>query len=174
MLGMGGAASLPLGKQPPCQTGALPQGCPHLAATHGDQDLFGGWPLSSCLPPGPSSALIASPIRPHPHQAASHPSVCVPQLPACEQEQGTPDPTRLVPVGSHRGQRSHPGQEQQPHSSSQAIKCGGSRRRLQFKSVKDPRLTLCPSPGLPPGPALRLWDTHSPKPPRAASAPAIA
>lgn len=171
---MGGAASLPLEKQPPCQPGPLPQGCPRLAAVPGDHDLFGSWPLLSCLSPGSCSALIASPIRPHPRQAASLPSPCVPQLPGCEQEQGTPGPTRLVPVGSHRGRRSHPEQEQQPHSSSQAIKCGGSRRRLQFKSITDSHLTLCPSPELPPGPALQLWDTHSPEPPRAAAAPAIA
>lgn len=159
----------------PGKAAPLPDWCPPPGLPPSGSSTWGPgfiwWLAPAELSP---SWLLFCPDR-QPHPSPSPPGCLAPlSVPACEQEQGTPHPTRLVPVGSHRGQRSHPEQEQQPHSSSQAIKCGGSRRRLQIKSVKDPRLTLCPSPGLPPGPALRLWDTHSPKPPRAASAPAIA
>lgn len=167
------AASSPLGEQPPCQTGPLPQHCPHLPAlspggTRGPQ--FGGWPLSGCLP----WLLLCPDHQPHSHQAASLPSLCFPWLPGWEKEWGTPGSTRPVPMVSHRGRRSHPEQEWQPPSSGQGIKVGGSRRRLWFKSMGDPHFTPCPTPGLPPGPAFGLWDTHSPKPSRAAAALALA
>lgn len=169
----GVAASQPLGEQPPRQPGPLPQGCPRLPAlspsgTRGPR--FGGWPLSDCLP----RLLLCPDRQPHSHQAASLPSLAFPRLPGWEKERGTPGPPRPVPMGSRRGRCSHPEQEWQLPSSGQAVEGGGSRRRLRFESMEDPSFTPCPAPGLPPGPALGSWDTHSPKPLRAATAPAPA
>lgn len=170
----GCAASPPLGAQPPHQPGPLPQGCLCLPALCPTEKLgtMVWWLAPVRLSP---LALALSPLP------APFPLCCLrPLCCVCHGSQaGRRSRGHLVPL-------THAYRTPEMMAQLTQIKSGSCPpwveqprvRKQEVALVREhgggPLFTPCTPPGLPPRSALALWYTHSPKPPRAAAAPAPA